>query len=280
VSQELKTILILSTGRTGTMFLARLLGEVFPQAEVHHEAPGSRQINILANLNSAHLLPRSALFAWWRLRIGRSLARCSKPYYIDSNNFLFGLVAQQPYLYPQLRVIHLIRDPRTYVSSHLSWMQANQRSKIANHLIPFWQPNPFLIGELSLGEYIALSRFEKYCWVWSYKNRVIQSLQATEIPYLRVRFEELFDTHHSLETLQRMFDFAELPSNVEMQAGRFQQPVNASGRARFSKWNTWEPEQCRRLDRFCQPLMEQYGYGCEPEWQAKLAILDPSKARI
>ena len=48
---------------------------------------------------------------------------------------------------------HIVRDPRSYVTSHLNFSRQKGTSFIANYFVPFWQPNPFLVGELPLGKF-------------------------------------------------------------------------------------------------------------------------------
>ena len=154
--KDTQPILIISTGRTGTIFLSRLFSDLYPfdpaqgkpDVASYHERGASRLIQILTHLHFSHLFPKSGLKFTWKLLKGNEIVSCEKKFHIDANNFLYGLASLAPELYPNLKVIHIVRDPRTYVTSQLNFSRQKRTSFIANYLVPFWQPNPFIIGEL------------------------------------------------------------------------------------------------------------------------------------
>lgn len=261
-------ILIISTGRTGTIFLARLFADLYPVAASYHERGNSRPIQILTNLHFSHLLPKSGLKAAWKLLKAKELETCNKDFHIDANNFLYGLAALAPELYPNLKVLHIVRDPRDYVTSQLNFSRQKRTSFIGNYLVPFWQPNPFLVGELPIRRVFGFSRFQKYCWVWDFKNRVMGQVQDTGTPYLCVRFEDLFSNQPET-VFNKITDFFGLPPAANIRE-RFRDPANTSKPTFFPEWRDWSPQQARQLQDLCGKQMQAYGYGNEPEWQEKL----------
>jgi len=267
--QSTRPILIISTGRTGTIFFSRLFKDLYPQVASYHERGVSRPIQILTNLYFAHLVPKGAINAAWRLWKGSEIKNCEKPFHLDANCFLYGLAALSPDLYPGLRVIHIVRDPRSYVTSHLNFSRQKGTSFVANHLIPFWQPNPFLIGEVAFREALWFSRFERYCWIWDFKNRIMASLEGTQTPYLRLRFEDIFNAPQPEQVFARMTDFIGLPRFAGIRE-RFQDPANAAAKTVFPEWQHWNPAQCARLQALCGERMRLFGYGGEPDWKTKL----------
>lgn len=268
--KDTRPVLIISTGRTGTIFLSRIFADLYPaEAASYHERGASRPIQILTNLHFAHLLPKSALTAAWKILKGSEIETCAKPFHIDANCFLYGLAALAPELYPNARIIHIVRDPRDYVTSHLNFSRQKETSFIANYFVPFWQPNPFLAGKIPWKRIFNFTRFERYCWIWDFKNRVMSSLEGTETAYLRVRFEDLFETPHPLETFNAITDFIGLPRKNDI-ADYFQKRVNQAGRSAFPDWADWSPRQCAQLQEICGEQMARYGYGGESAWVEKL----------
>jgi hypothetical protein len=252
------------------MFFAHLLQELFPQAEVYHEAgERSRLINIFTHAHLGGLLPLRAPLWAWRRSVGQDLRTCSKEIYIDSNNQIYALVSLKPDIYPGLRIIHLVRDPREYVRSHINWTRHRFKSFVANHLIPFWQPNAWLLKEMSLSKWLRLTQFERYSWIWNFKNRLIRQTEASGIPYLRIRFEDFFINPEPLSHLNQLLDFIGLESISGIQAS-FQQPVNPAKGKTFPAWPMWSHRQRRQLADYCGATMSEYGYGQEPEWRAGL----------
>lgn len=269
-------IVIVSTGRTGTGFLADLLQRRVPQADAHHITPHSTWINLLSNAYLAGLLSKGLLVRLARALKGRHLQRCGKAHFVDSNNHLYALVAVAPEVYPGLKVVHVVRDPRTYVRSHLNWARQRRKSFFANYLLPLWQPNAFLIREMSLSQWLSLSRFERFCWIWDFKNRFIETLAGSGTPYLRVRFEDLFEDLDPEPHFRRLFEFMELPAPDELRQ-EVSRPHNETRVRPHPGWREWHPRQCARLHALCGSKMADYGYGVEDEWLEKVRA---GRARI
>jgi len=265
-------ILIISTGRTGTIFFSRLFADLYPTlAASYHERGNSRPMQILTNLHFSHLLPKSGLKAAWKLFKNGEVEACEKQFHIDANCFLYGVAPLAPELYPNLKVLHIVRDPRSYVTSHLNFSRQKGTSYVANYFVPFWQPNPFLVGELPLSKAFGFTRFEKYCWIWNFKNRVMEGLENSATPYLRVRFEDLFNTGNPEEAFGNITDFLGLPRVTGIR-DKFREPANTSSKADFPEWREWTPQQAAQLDSFCGERMSRYGYGGEVEWDEKLQV--------
>ncbi|MCL4269039.1 MAG: sulfotransferase domain-containing protein [Anaerolineales bacterium] len=266
--KDTQPILIVSTGRTGTIFLARLFSDLYPMVASYHERGNSRPIQILTNLYFSHLLPLRVLRSAWKYLKGQEIAGCEKDFHIDANNFLYGLAALAPDLYPNLKVLHIVRDPRDYVTSQLNFSRQKHTSFIGNYLVPFWQPNPFLVGELPMTQAFNFSRFQKYCWVWDFKNRIISRLEGYTLPYLCIRFEDLFEKDPET-TFKQITDFIGLPPVKDIRR-RFSEPANSSKSTFFPEWHNWSPRQAAQLDTLCGKQMRRYGYGSEPEWLQKI----------
>ena len=252
------------------MFFANLLRELVPQAEVYHEAgERSRLINVFTHAHLSGFLPmRASLWAWQRA-VAPNFQASSKEIYIDSNNQLYALITLAPELYPGLRIIHLVRDPRDYVRSHINWSMHRPKSFIANYLTPFWQPNAWLLKEMAFGKWVRLTQLERYSWIWDFKNRLIEQMESSEIPYLRIRFEDFFGNPEPLHHFNRLLDFLDL-ERVSAIDDYFQHPVNPTKGKTFPKWQMWSEKQCQQLYDFCGATMAEYGYGEEQAWREKL----------
>jgi hypothetical protein len=176
--------MILSTGRTGTKFLAKLFNHLYMNNAITvHEGAFSRSINILTNLQFARLVPKQWVSIAWRLLRRPKLVGAKTAIYIDINNFMYGIVSIDPYIYSDIRIIHIVRDPREYVRSHINWADNRPISFIANYLIPFWQPSPLFSIASKKVRNLGLSKFTRFCWIWNFKNGVINSVQDSDTPY-------------------------------------------------------------------------------------------------
>lgn len=268
MNKSFQSILFLSTGRTGTKFLASILRDTVPDADVFHEAgERSRLINILSHANLSGVTPAALTIKTWQRSISDQLkqSRESSNYYIDANNHIYILAVNHPDLYSGLKVIHIVRDPRTYIRSHLNWSHSRIKSFLANYLTPFWQPSGFLEGDMGLGEWLRLSKLERFAWVWNFKNKYINQLEGTPTPYLWVRFEDLFSVSDPGSTYQEILDFIGLKDNKPAE-GYFQKSINASKNVRVPEWTQWPAPLCSKIDQLCREGMEKFGYGKEPAW--------------
>ena len=65
-------------------------------------------------------------------------------------------------------------------------------------------------------EWWKLSRFERYCWIWDFKNRFIGQFENSKYPYLRIRFEDFLAIHPDpLHALNRLFTFLNFETAAE-----------------------------------------------------------------
>lgn len=265
-------ILIISTGRTGTIFFSKLIGDLYSNVAAYHERGFSRPIQILTNAYFANLFPDWGLKLSWLLLKENEIKSCTKAYHLDANCFLYGILSVVPELHPGIKVIHVVRDPRAYVTSHLNFSRFRATSFIANYLIPFWQPSPFLTNEIGWQRYFTLTRMERYAWIWEFKNRVMESLEGTNTPYLRVRFEDIFYSSQPEEEFGQITDFIGLPRKGDIYE-RFYKPVNQSPKDKFPDWSVWTDTQSERFQAICGKRMKKYDYGNEIDWQRKIGAL-------
>lgn len=249
-------VFVLSTGRSGSTFVAQVLSADGSDNPISHQQPGSRVLNILGNLVQARRIPLDRGFDL-ATRFGFDDSSTADP--LRSMIIAAGLRTRR---FERARVVHVVRDPRAFVTSFMNWKDASTRRRILHHVVPAWQPNPWLIGEASFMEWARMSKFEHFCWVWNYKNRLFESL-SDACEYRRFRLEDLNLGREN--ALLRLGHF--LGVNIPMAATRDAQ-LNAS-QGRFPAWRGWSGRQAAVLQRHCGELMEEYGYAGDSDWSAK-----------
>ncbi|NVK86496.1 MAG: hypothetical protein HWE13_00140 [Gammaproteobacteria bacterium] len=185
-----KKYLIISTGRTGTLFFADLINALRPQVMAVHESRYSRLFCILSHFTLARLFPRSLLRFLWRKLNQHQHAEII----YDANNMLYALPYLIPEAFAEYKILHIFRTPDDYAESHLRFSKQRLRSFIANYLIPLWQPNGYFHGKILLWQWYRMSKRERFLWVWLFKNRLMRSYQR-RFNYLSVSFDALFRTN-------------------------------------------------------------------------------------
>lgn len=261
-----KIVFVLSTSRTGTKTLAEgLAGE---DIRSPHQPPFSRILTVASNYYLHGWLPRRAL-EWLVLRLrGPQIKNADCRYYVQvfSLDYLPAQIISERY--PNVYVVHIVRDPRTFVQSYLNWMHGRFKSWMANKLVLGWHPSGYFTGDMSWSEWRQMDEFQRICWHWVYKNTLLESLFEDDERYVWIRFEDLFLTQ-DLEALKETLAFIDIPYQERFEA-MLHESKNASRKTYFPAWEAWHPTWCARMDELCAPMMESFGYGQEPLWKQKV----------
>ena len=252
-----KIVFILSTGRTGTKTLAE--GLVGDNILSPHQPPHSRFLTIASNYYLHGWLAKPVLEGLVRHLREPQILQAKCQFYIQAfslDYFPAKIISQK---YPNVYVVHIIRDPRTFVPSYLNWMHTRFKSFVANKLVPGWQPSGLFTGEISWKRWLKMNEFERVCWQWVYKNRLLQQLFQDDERYMQVRFEDLL-LSQTPDMFRSMLSFVGIPYQ-----DRFDQmlcrPKNSSRKTYFPKWEDWIPERQQQLLDICGEQMQYYGYG-------------------
>ncbi len=260
-----KTVLIVSSGRTGTQFLARYFDGNFDDVVARHEPRPRRSLRLAVNAYAAGDLSRAALCALLQRKRRRHIDPIAAPLYVESNPFLWGAVSVVDEVFDAPRVVHIVRDPREQVRSSLNHGTARGVKGLANRWLPYWSPPVNELPELA-GDRDWLARASA---LWSVVNRRLRDEASACRHYTLLKYEDLFDESQS--------GLRELCSLLGLEFRGDGAPVDPTRRINRSRldlvpsWEGWTDEQCQTLDRICSPLMEEYGYGREPAWLSRLS---------
>ena len=251
-----KIVFILSTSRTGTKSLAEgLKGDDICSP---HQPNFSRLLTIASNYYLHGWVPKFIL-EWLVTRIREpQIFRSNCRYYIQvySLDHLPSKVIRKKY--PNVYIIHIIRDPRTYVPSYLNWMHTRFKSFVANKLVLGWHPSGFFTGQIPWRIWSRMDEFQRVCWHWNYKNNLLENLFKDDEHYIHIRFEDLF-SEDGENALRSIFSFVGIPYRSQF-SGIFQVKKNRSSKEYFPPWQHWARARQQNLLDICGELMRRYGY--------------------
>jgi len=251
-------VLVVSTGRTGTQALAHIFDGVLPGVHARHEPPPSRRLRILSNLHLCGRLGRARLQRHLTRVRGPLLDRLAPLLYLESNPFLHGFLDVFDDVFGAPRVLHVVRDPRTYVVSYLRFGVFRGAKGLAAAWLPYWMLKPERYEPDSGLVWARMSPTERLAWRWNAVNGALErGEQLFGARYRRVRFENLFAPDgtelHELARWMGLHEPLSLPSPTQARA-------NASPNVAVAPFADWPAAEQRRLLSLCGARMERYGY--------------------
>lgn len=269
VSASATPLFVLSTGRAGTNYLQRLLRRADGAPDVPHQQAGARLLNVVGTASFQLGWPALAERALRAVRGEQAFDSTADP--LLTMALLQALPARGDHT-----VLHLVRDPRDFVRSFVSWKRQSAKRTVLHHAVPLWQPNPFLAGDAGFADSLAMRKFERFAWVWAYKNRAIIERFSDHPNYHRFRLEDLTHSERGPAETERLLGALGLDATA-LAEDEARRPVNKS-RDLFPPWRDWTPRQAAVLHRHAGGLMDTLGYGGEPAWLDLLHATSASTA--
>lgn len=257
-----KTVLVLSTGRTGTNFIGKLFSR-HPEVTALHEPRPSRIIRMwsIARIEGEATREDMAEVLFSKRR--NLLASVNTPTYLESNPYLFGAADCLNDIFENPVIINIIRDPRDYVKSSLNHGNARGLKYLLNRFLPFWYPRTERILGLPNGESLIV----KNAQYWRILNDWLENSLKDLNNYHVFRFEDLFYASDKCELKRLASTIGIADSFID------ESDLSATNRSKdnaIASWREWSVDDCKKLEKLCRPIMDRYGYGKETEWIAKV----------
>ena len=183
---------------------------------------------------------------------------------IDSNWKLSWILPLFLEKFPDARVVHLTRDPRTNVlSCHNLDFYGDLHQRQEFRARAFWMR---WMPAVRRDDWDALSPFERNCAFWAETHRLVLDVQSHP-HYRRVRVEDL----HDLSVLRDLYDFFGLPhperrqlvraSRTEVNKKRgIKRSVLASKADSLPAYDRWPAGHQARLHEICGETAAALGY--------------------
>lgn len=274
-----ESVFILSTGRTGTVYLADILNQVNGVLAVHEPKP-SRVLNAWTTAFLEGLVSNDYMATALASKRRKTLKNVRVTRYVESNNFIAGFADALPIVFNNPTIIHLVRDPRDFATSLTNRGDDTGIRKFFNRYVPYWAYVPKGVKKRELD---ALTRAAHR---WVAINKYLNTFGQSYDKYHYFTFEEVFNRKDPgaitpllsaiglSEAEIAGIDFAAKPRKEESRLRLLDKPVDSTNRSKhqhMQPWRNWSKQECQQLDAICGDLMREYGYGNEPEWLEKLS---------
>ena len=294
---EKSTIIITSTGRTGTDFFANLFAKVIPDCTSLHEPDIIKYSGVE---NRYHYLRQQirrtgiwrmvilkALGKWTLVKISDErfqgvledrlaekrlydqrkgfIAKMPGKVYVEANLGYYGLLDIAPGVFKNHRAIYLVRDGRDWVRSMWNWGEVYGKTGIRKLIGHRWPTAEDLPTDEYAEKWHAISRFEQLCWAWTRLNEFALRSIAKNPRACLFHFETIFTGNARYEQLADLVHFAtdglpDLdPGTIGSTQGWLEQKIHQSSGG-FPGWENWTADQKRSFEHLCGPLMEKLGY--------------------
>ncbi len=234
------TTFILSTGRIGSIFIAKQLDrhpDLMVKRSPHHRKESFRYLQwrhrAFKSVSLRQWLPFGLYYRWKLLLMRKSAMLDPRKHYVEVNNYIFPLLPELVRAFPRAKLVHVIRDPRTFIPSALN------RGWSLNLHDP--RMKPFHSGEMTRKEWKALTGIQQTAWYWLRTNEMI--LDAG--PQTTITFESVFKGDHS--GFSGILDAIGVPREFT-ESVEFGRKTNITREFYIPRWEDWENgwrEACR-----------------------------------
>ena len=210
-----QVILIISSGRTGTNFMAYWFSTLSDEFySVHEPSPDLFQLGIEKYRNKKVITPNL-------LKIKRSLQlyklnKDRKEIYIESNPNLLLLLPELNKLFKNLKIIFIKREFEPYVLSAINKSPDNSSiNYFYGESDPRKRVTPLDFDDNGYNDiWKNFSREEKIAWWWKKSNEIIDNYHLDNNNSVIIKYEELFNKDNEI-VLYEILDFIGL-KNIKL----------------------------------------------------------------
>ncbi len=242
--EEKEIFFIVSTGRTGTVWMSQLLSKAVDDHVYHEPVPLETFAHRDAFLSSEIA---EEYVRGFRIKDIYLRARSVKGHvYGEVNGILRRHVSALKGELPQAKFVHVIRDGRDFVRSVVSRGTYSGKHEVYGDFVP---PPVYM----SISEWANISEFEKSCWIWRWENEHLRKLVGRT-----VRFEDILANYQSFK--QGILDPLGLTLDESVWERSIGEPKNQTESYQMEDWSGWSRENKQAFINICGEEMALHGY--------------------
>jgi len=255
--EKITPIFIISTGRTGTKFLADLLNTFENIYSVHEPIPDFLGLGIKYAKKEISLEKAIQIIEQNRRHLFKDAIRKKSKIYIESNNRLFSLIKPINNLFKKNKIIHIVRDGRDFVRSCMSRPYGNYYSDN--------DPYERITAKNFKNDYYyeswdSFSEFEKICWLWQKKDSMINDDTRGNSNAITVGYEEIFNKENNYKGIFKIIKI--LGIDEEEAVNKFlkmkNNRINKSKKYAIPHWTKWDKNMINSFNEIAGKHMKNY----------------------
>ncbi len=253
-------VFILSTGRAGSKFMAKLLALSPRITSFHEPRPTLQYFSNHAFHNQTEKSALSKMIDAARMESILDVFIKDK-IYAESNQCLTFFAPVIAGLFRNSRFVHVWRHPGDFVRSAIckGWHKNDS----------IWESGRVQMPDQN--QWAQLDHIEKLSWVWATTNAFLEDFKSRISPgrSLTLKLEDLLERREEIDRLMAFAGGEKLPEK-EVEALRARrinelvihpnEPPNMHKIPSFPAYSDWTGEMKKKLHGFCGPLAKSFGY--------------------
>ena len=249
---------ILSTGRSGSQTIASFISNSTKCVCLHEPEP--RLIKEATQFIYGNFSEESLVNL---LRSTRCSIKDGLPYG-ESNHKLSLVISALHKSFPEAKYVWITRDGRNAVASMYARGWYGMKNYDPGFLIwEKWRIKGDDLGVMSHSRWTRFDSFEKCCWYWSFKNRLIGTeFQKNYCNFVHIRLEEL------QERAEELFHFLGLSRIAKIEVPKLNE---AKPKHHPLYWRSWTSKQIKSFVYLCGKDMDElypgWAEGASSDWR-------------
>lgn len=240
---------VLSTGRTGTWLLTKLLNRS-KQVAAYHSHPEAFRYYVRYSYELNQSNPEALKQVLEATRTELLIKEYLRDrIYVETDDRIAFFAPQLAELYERSKFIHLVRHPVDVIRSRM------RRETYMNRIEDLGR-----IIDRNNNNWENLSRLEKISWLWNETNSFIENFKDSiedNSRFLTIKSEDLFS---NVEVARSIFEFLKVEYIGDRQVNKvIGRRVNKQSTGSYPKYRDWSDEQKEILSRHVK-IHQRYGY--------------------